>query len=59
MREHRDYEAPQVRDLDELGISGQFPLATNTCTVGTGTDNTCISGTNSGNIGCSDGNLAR
>jgi hypothetical protein len=59
MREHRDYEAPQVRDLDELGISGQFPLATNTCTVGTGDNNGCISGSNTGNTTCTYGNLAQ
>ncbi len=59
MKEHRDYEAPQVRDLDELGISGQFPLGVNTCTAGTGNNNQpCFSGSNAGNQGCIDGNLA-
>ena len=55
MNESRDYEAPQVRDLDELGISGQFPLGVNSCTVGTGNNNTCFNGSNSGNVVCQPG----
>jgi hypothetical protein len=57
MKEQPEYEAPQVRDLEELGIRGQFPLGTNTCTFGTGNNNTCLSGSNAGNTACSDGNL--
>jgi hypothetical protein len=36
MKELREYEAPRVRDLEELGVWGEFPLATDLCTVGTG-----------------------
>jgi hypothetical protein len=41
------YEAPLVRDLDELGLKGQFPLSVDTCTpVGQDDafDDTCLSG---------------
>jgi hypothetical protein len=28
------YEAPRVRDLEELGLRGQFPLGDDNCTSG-------------------------
>jgi hypothetical protein len=41
--EKREYVAPQVKDLRELSLYGQFPLATHGCDpVGSGnTDHTC------------------
>jgi hypothetical protein len=53
-REHElpggfDYEAPRIRDLEELGLSGQFPLGVNTCTPsGSGDQNTCPDGSGTG-----------
>jgi hypothetical protein len=37
------YEAPLVRDLEELGLKGQFPLGADTCTP-SGTDTGCSVG---------------
>jgi hypothetical protein len=41
------YEAPLIRDLEELGLKGQFPLSVDTCTpvgLDDGADDTCLSG---------------
>jgi hypothetical protein len=40
------YEPPQVKDLSELSLYGQWPLATHTCVLGSGTyqDHTCSVG---------------
>jgi hypothetical protein len=35
-REKKKYEAPQIRDLEDLGIRGEFPLGVDTCSYGTG-----------------------
>jgi hypothetical protein len=62
MSDSKSYEAPKVVDLENLSLYGQWPLATDTCTVGSGqlghscapegssggsgVPNTCVSGTN-------------
>jgi hypothetical protein len=47
MKESVEYEAPQIRDLEELGLAGQFPLGVDdTCSAGTGNaKHSCTSGT--------------
>jgi hypothetical protein len=47
MKKSREYEAPKIRDLEELGLKGQFPLADDQCSLGTGTNThlPCYSGT--------------
>jgi hypothetical protein len=55
MKQEDSYEAPVVRDLEELGLKGQFPLGVDTCTVGTetcsaGAGNTCGAGTGNLNM---------
>jgi hypothetical protein len=32
----KEYEAPKVKDLKDLSLYGQWPLATDNCTAGTG-----------------------
>ena len=32
----KEYEAPKVKDLKDLSLHGQWPLATDACSVGTG-----------------------
>jgi hypothetical protein len=42
MKDSQGYEAPQVRDLEELGLGGRFPLGDNTCTpTGSAGNNNC------------------
>jgi hypothetical protein len=49
--EKRTYEPPQVKDLRDLSLYGQWPLATHGCEVGSGnTDHTCVAGTDE--LGC-------
>jgi hypothetical protein len=55
MKRKRQYEAPEIRDLEELGLEGQFPLGENTCSVGDVGTNTCYNGTNTGTNTCSTG----
>jgi hypothetical protein len=57
MKQEESYEAPVVRDLEELGLEGQFPLGVNTCSAGTDAgcpvgndDNYCTAG--SGHAPC-------
>jgi hypothetical protein len=46
MEEKNRYEAPRIRDLEELGVEGQFPLGGETCSEGTGgLAHGCTSGT--------------
>jgi len=41
----KEYEAPKVKDLKDLSLYGQWPLATDSCTVGTGqAGNQCNAG---------------
>jgi hypothetical protein len=49
MKKSKEYEAPKIRDLEELGLQGQFPLANDTCSLGTGvnTHQPCYGGTDS------------
>ena len=56
MKEDRQYEAPQVRDLEELGLEGLLPLGVNTCSVGSNGTNTCQpNGTGPGVNSCGAG----
>jgi hypothetical protein len=36
MSDSKSYEAPKVVDLENLSLYGQWPLATDNCTVGSG-----------------------
>jgi hypothetical protein len=49
MKEKKEYEAPQIRDLEELGIQGQMPLGDESCSVGHGGQaHSCVDGAGGG-----------
>lgn len=56
----KTYEPPQVKDLSELSLYGQWPLATHTCSEGSGTfqDHTCSNGTDPATCATGDAGFA-